>query len=159
LKDCKEDSINHLKQYIAENKESINIAGVGITSGLTMLHTASKLGECELIDYLIKNGADLQIKNHEQQTALQFGVQNKKVESIVCLLKHYDNLSNSRRSIKNIKIEDIAVKSINKTIPVAFILFTDNDFEIISSESLSADIFTELLEWAKNNDIDLEKIT
>jgi len=152
--DCDEDRTEQLKRYIEENKEGINVPGVGVAYGLTMLHIASKLGEPELINSLMKNGADLHVKNKEGQTPLQFGIQHRQKESIKCLLKYDDNFSNAKSSIK---IKDVEIKSIDKTIPVAFVLFDDGNRKIISSETLDLSSFKEILEWAKDNNMDLGK--
>ncbi|AVP88136.1 hypothetical protein phytr_12110 [Candidatus Phycorickettsia trachydisci] len=156
FKACEEDTIYYLKQYIESSKEGINTAGVKAAYGLTMLHIASKFGRCELIDSLVENGADLYVKNKDSQTPLQFGIQNRQTESIKCLLQYYNNPFNSKSSVKNIKIKDVEIKSMDKTIPVAFVLSDDGNVKIISSESLDLGSFSELLEWAKDNHVDFD---
>ena len=55
--------------------------------GNTLMHLASECGHLNVMEYLMKQGADINRKNHEGNTPLHLAVSNRKRNTVALLLK------------------------------------------------------------------------
>jgi ankyrin repeat protein len=78
-----------LEIYEKEKKQLVNT--VLDSSGCRPLHVAAKIGSLELLELLIKEGADLTTKNHAGFNALTYSLRMNHDEMISYLLEKYPN--------------------------------------------------------------------
>jgi uncharacterized protein len=86
--------IELLLQYGAD----INYQGVGHNTQ-TPLMTSSYFGCLEATKYLLKKGADVNIKTKDNETALDLALLNKKYDVLKLFLEHYEKFNPEQQEI------------------------------------------------------------
>ena len=64
------------------------MTGEELTSGMTPLHAAARKGLKEVVELLIANGADVNVKNRVGETSLDFAINKNRTETAALLREH-----------------------------------------------------------------------
>jgi ankyrin repeat protein/uncharacterized caspase-like protein len=98
-----------------------------LTLGCTPLHLAARNGHIEVVKYLVSRGADVNIKNNEDQNALDLA-KDRNNQEIVAFLKSSEErfqLSKAKKTVTEAPVEPAASK---KSIEIKSRTFPDIDF-------------------------------
>ena len=74
-----------------------------------LIHSLAQHGEWKLLRHLVRHGAELETKNSNNETILEFAIKKRKWKTVLCLVKHNVSL-NDLPSIHGMTLLDYAVK-------------------------------------------------
>jgi ankyrin repeat protein len=97
----------------------LQMSTVGLTLGCTPLHLAARNGHLEVVKYLVYQGADVNLKNNEDESALDLA-KNRGNQEIIAFLESSEELtqlSKARKTVAKTPVKQAPPKESIKTKP------------------------------------------
>ncbi|KAJ3449514.1 ankyrin repeat-containing protein [Anaeramoeba flamelloides] len=120
--------IQLLEKFIKDKKQ-IEVSKP-TKNGVYPIHTATKRGEMKLINFLLGYGIDIDVQNHEGNTALHIAIQNTNVKLVKTFLsKNADSMIvNNKNQYPLFLASFLPVKDYSKSIEICYQLLQHNSF-------------------------------